>query len=94
MPEVRAVVPNKNYVNGRSKEYREAAKLREQGFEVLRTAGSHGFADLIAIRRPPVGVIYFVQVKKGELSPKAKADLMAVLKTYEGTYRVSAGLID
>lgn len=41
---------NRNYVRGRSYEYKIAKKLRAEGWEVLRTAGSHGAFDLIAIK--------------------------------------------
>jgi len=33
---------NKNYVKGRSKEYRLKRKYERQGYIVLRTSGSHG----------------------------------------------------
>jgi len=50
-----------NYKRGRSKEYDVAKILEKAGYEVLRTAGSHGFADVIAVG--PTGV-RFIQVKR------------------------------
>ena len=40
---------NKNYISGRRFEYKYAKDLRELGCIVMRTAGSHGPFDLIAI---------------------------------------------
>jgi Holliday junction resolvase len=62
---------NKNYVNGRAKEYRIKKKLESEGWIVLRTAGSHGFADLIAIDKL-CKVIKFVQCKPNNFSEKEK----------------------
>ena len=42
-------MPNKNYINGRSLEYRVKNLLKENGFAVVRSAGSHGKWDIIAI---------------------------------------------
>ena len=41
---------NKNYIAGRNFEYKVKKYYEKQGYTVLRTSGSHGFADLIAIR--------------------------------------------
>lgn len=43
-------MPNKNYLRGRAYEYKAKKYLEEQGYTVVRTAGSHGPWDLIAIR--------------------------------------------
>lgn len=45
-----ALVPNRNYVNGVAYERKAKKFLEEQGYTVIRAAGSHGFADLIAFR--------------------------------------------
>lgn len=65
---------NKNYQRGRAKEYKIGSILRKAGFTVLRTAGSHGFADLIAIRSD--GLIRFIQVKPKDFSEKKKEKLL------------------
>jgi Holliday junction resolvase len=61
-------MPHKNYVCGRSFEYRCANKLRKEGWTwVFRCAGSHGVADLIAVRMSYglVPEIRFIQCKYG-----------------------------
>lgn len=50
-----------NYTRGREKEYEVMKRLREEGYECIRTAGSHGPFDVVAIG--PQGV-RFVQVKR------------------------------
>ena len=40
-------VGNKNYKAGRAFEYSIKAEMKEKGFGCMRTAGSHGEADLI-----------------------------------------------
>jgi Holliday junction resolvase len=52
-----------NYVKGRTFEYKIATFFRRRGYFVVRAAGSHGPADLVAMkkgRRP-----LFIQCKKG-----------------------------
>ena len=41
-------MPNRNYTAGRALEYRVIKDLRSKGLEGLRTAGSHGEADIVA----------------------------------------------
>lgn len=41
-------MPNKNYRNGVALERKVIKDLRSKGLEALRTAGSHGVADIIA----------------------------------------------
>lgn len=50
----RKFLPNKMYGRGRRYEYKISKKLRAEGWTVLRTAGSHGLFDLIAIKPPEV----------------------------------------
>lgn len=63
-----------NYQKGRSKEYRLKKKYEMEGFIVLRTAGSHGFADLIAIH-PLKKEIFFIQSKPRNFSRSQKEKL-------------------
>lgn len=65
---------NKNYLKGRAKEYRLKYKFEKQGFIVLRTAQSRGFADLIAIN-PNSKEIIFIQSKPRSISNNAKEKL-------------------
>ena len=44
---------NKNYVNGRAREYRLMRKLEAEGYVCFRQAGSHTKIDIIALRRLP-----------------------------------------
>ncbi len=41
---------NKNYQAGRREEYATMKKLRANGYHVSRSAGSHGFFDICAIK--------------------------------------------
>ena len=52
---------NKNYVAGRNFEYKRKKWWEGLGYVVLRSSGSHGFADLTAIK-PGYGVT-FIQCK-------------------------------
>lgn len=63
----------KAYRKGRRKEYELKDMLEENGWVVLRTAGSHGFADLVAIR---AGKVRFIQVKPDRFSKLAKRRLI------------------
>lgn len=67
-------MPNKNYVNGRAKEYRVKKQWEKAGYTVLRTAGSHGFADLIAVKDKD-GLrgkeVVFIQCKPSYLPEKS-----------------------
>ena len=58
---------NKNYLSGRRKEYKIQNSLRDNGYIALRTAGSHGFADIIAIDRENKK-IKFIQCKPKKFS--------------------------
>ena len=53
--------PNKNYLAGRRFEYERKKAWETTGYTVLRTAGSHGFADLVAVRSG--GHVTFIQCK-------------------------------
>jgi HJR/Mrr/RecB family endonuclease len=53
---------NKNYLAGRRFEYKVKKYYENQGFTVLRTSGSHGFADLVAVKND-ARIIIFIQCK-------------------------------
>jgi len=78
-------MPNKNYIKGRAKEYKLKAELEKQGYTVLRTAGSHGFADLIAINYE-LDKISFIQVKPDKYSDGAIAKLMKKYAEYNNIW--------
>lgn len=53
--------PVTNYERGRAFEYERMKAFRDDGHEVMRTAGSHGKFDLIAIS--PKGRVQLIQCK-------------------------------
>lgn len=59
-------MPNKNYLRGRRFEYEVAKTLKEQGYEVMRTAGSHGKFDIIALRSGVKPIFYQCKVTDNE----------------------------
>lgn len=54
-------MPNKNYLAGRRFEYKVAKEYRDLGWTVLRTAGSKGPFDLVAVSQD--GAVTFIQCK-------------------------------
>lgn len=87
-PKSPLIMPNKNYQKGRRKEYKIKKELEESGYIVLRTAGSHGFADLIAIkpgRTCHKGEIKFIQCKPDNFSAKEANDLIKEYSWIDGT---------
>lgn len=50
-------MPNSNYVNGRAMEYKARQDLTEQGYTVIRAAGSKGKIDLCAINATEIRLI-------------------------------------
>ena len=64
---------NKNYIKGRRLEYEVMKALAEEYPVVMRTAGSHGMFDVIAVGRDTL----FIQVKSGKYeSTKALAGIL------------------
>ena len=64
-----------NYSRGRSKEYELKRQLEEDGYTVLRTAGSHGAFDLICYKQDTE--VSFYQVKYSMRSAPTKKELEA-----------------
>lgn len=64
--------PNANYIAGRAFEYERMAHYKSLGYEVMRTAGSHGKFDIIAIS--PLGSVECIQCKR--VSTEAEANLL------------------
>lgn len=63
------MMPNSNYLKGRRMEYKRKKHWEGMGYTVLRTAGSHGLFDLIAIRLN--GPTTFIQCKVTDTESKA-----------------------
>lgn len=68
------------------------AKLKREGWIVLRTAGSHGPFDLVAISPPsdaaPQGIIQLIQVKGGENAERERRKALSETAKFAGDYRV------
>jgi hypothetical protein len=78
---------NSKYVRGRAYEYKVKRQLESEGWTVLRSAGSHGYFDLTAIKEPgagamklgpgwpegwkPCGEIKLIQTKTGKTKKRA-----------------------
>lgn len=66
-------MPNPRYRAGRDLEYAIANDLEANGYHVIRAAGSHGLADLIAFKP---GQVLIVQAKTdGKMTTQQRCDL-------------------
>ena len=79
---------NKNYINGRAREYKIKKKFEEQGYIVLRTAGSHGFADLIALNKDK-RLIAFIQAKPKDYPTKKIIEQKQLYSWLNGAFLTS-----
>lgn len=71
-------MPNKKYQAGYRFELETKKKWEEKGYWVIRAAGSHGKADLVAIKRnpPKYTEVYLIQCKtKGKISLQDREEL-------------------
>lgn len=73
-------MPNINYRRGRAKEYKIFHDLEKEGYLVFRSAGSHGVADVIAMKPEKCGradhfAVRFIQVKSSINRKKLKAEV-------------------
>jgi len=66
------------YRIGRRLEWRIRKILEEHGYEVIRSAGSKGRWDLVAVKD---GIIRLIQVKKGKVQRHKIKDLLPLLAT-------------
>lgn len=74
-------MPNKHYESGRRFEYRIKNHLERIGYYVIRSAGSKGIADLVAII--PVGnhsKVFLIQVKTGNANINAQEKQILIEK--------------
>lgn len=76
-----------NYARGRDLEHRVRTHLREEGYEVLRTAGSKSKVDLVALKP---GQILFVQCKRSGALPPAEWNALWDLAAMVGAVPVLA----
>lgn len=76
-----------NYARGRDLEHRVRSHLRDEGYEVLRTAGSKSKVDLVAIKP---GQLLFVQCKRSGALPPAEWNALWDLAQLVGAVPVLA----
>jgi Holliday junction resolvase len=60
-------MPTTRYERGRNLEYRLKKQLEDEGYTVIRSAGSHSPVDLVAFNQEEV---LFIQVKSSESQAK------------------------
>jgi len=73
-------MPNAKYRDGRDLEYAVMAHLEKNGYTIMcRAAGSHGPADVIAVKP---GELLFVQCKTNSKDSAAKRANLARLATW------------
>jgi Holliday junction resolvase-like predicted endonuclease len=81
-------MPNKNYIAGRRKEYKECNKLKLQGFDIVqRTAGSHSPIDIIAINKTKKEIV-FVQCKPDSMNETQRQHIRDDNKELNGLYNI------
>lgn len=80
-------MPNRNYINGRKKEYRIVNAERREGCIAQRTAGSHSFFDVISINEDK-RIIRLIQCKPSTMSDKDIALILEQNKGIDGHYTV------
>jgi Holliday junction resolvase len=85
-------MPNKNYLSGRRKEYKIKRQLELEGWYVLRSAGSHGFADLVAIS-PLKRKVRFIQCKPDNFSETQLKKLNDFYSWVQGGFEVGFEVI-
>lgn len=71
-------MPNSKYQAGYRFELSTKKQWEERGYWVIRAAGSHGKADLVAIKKDPPKYteVYLIQCKtKGKISLQERKDL-------------------
>ena len=76
------------YERGRNKEYRITSYFKKRGWNAVRTAGSHGIFDVIAID-PFDKRIRLIQSKLGKLSDRQREKLLEEGKDLNGWFEVS-----
>lgn len=73
-------------------EYKIRDMYRKMGYYVIRSAGSHGFFDLIAIH-PKLKEIKLLQLKTGSRAYLDKIEKVGHIPEIEGQYMVKFELI-
>ena len=77
-PKTKKASKGTQYHRGRRKEWDACKRLKEQGYEVVRSAGSHGLWDVCAVG---YGFVFLVQVKYGKTWKDANVKRLSNLPT-------------
>jgi len=74
---------NKRYIAGRNFEYRVKEHYEKEGYYVVRTAGSKGIADLVAIpnRKDFIEYALLIQCKRISYKKVSKQEVRKLLET-------------
>jgi hypothetical protein len=81
----------KRYRRGASFEYRVIDRMEQYGWYCIRSAGSHGFADVVCLKD---GNILLLQMKKGEqITPDRKNKFAEQYAQYRGYKFVDIDLL-
>lgn len=79
---------NKNYINGRAKEYKIIKQKKEEGFNIAqRSAGSHSPVDVFAIDSKRK-IIHLVQSKPKSMSNNKKEEIERLNNDLNGIFEV------
>lgn len=81
-----------NYQRAANRERKLVNQYRKEGWIALRSAGSHSPIDVIAIN-PSTREIRLIQSKIGELSKKEADEVINLITSLSGNYKV-IGLLD
>lgn len=74
-------MPNNRYVNSSKRELAIKKELEDEGWYAMRASGSHGIADVIAVRpvkgcaNPAHFQVRFIQVKTSQLTKEEKVEV-------------------
>jgi len=79
---------NKNRLKGDRRERYVRKVLEKEGWTVVRSGGSLGMFDLIAIH-PVLKKVKMIEVKSYKLWPKERQRYLDYGRPYEGTYELS-----
>ena len=81
-------MPNRKYEQGRRKEYKICADLREQGYDLVqRAAGSHSAVDVFAIKKADRSIL-LVQSKGPNMTESQKEKLARENEWLNGKFDV------
>ena len=81
-------MPNRNYVNGRAKEYRIMNVAKKEGKIALRSAGSHSPIDVVVINILEMK-INLIQCKPKSMSQNKRNDIINENIKLNGLFKVN-----